>query len=103
MRLRLSGVGGGATLLRGVNPADSERLRSPVRARTITKRRLDVQTGEWREEPQQLNPITGYDLVFSCPKSVSLLHALTDDEQVRREVSEAHEASWQAAIGYLER
>jgi conjugative relaxase-like TrwC/TraI family protein len=90
------------TLLRGVNPADAERLRSPVRARTITKRRLDVETGEWREEPQQLNPVSGYDLVFSCPKSVSLLHALTDDEQLRREVSEAHEASWQAALGYLE-
>jgi conjugative relaxase-like TrwC/TraI family protein len=90
------------TLLRGVNPADGERLRSPVRERTITKRRLDVETGEWREVPQRLNPVTGYDLVFSCPKGVTLLHGLTDDEQVRREVSEAHEASWQAALGYLE-
>ncbi len=90
-------------LLRGVNPADGERLRAPVRERTITRRRLDVETAEWREEPQQLKPVSGYDLVFSCPKSVSLLHALTDDEQVRREVSEAHEASWQAALGYLER
>jgi conjugative relaxase-like TrwC/TraI family protein len=42
-------------------------------------------------------------LVFSCPKSVSLLHALTDDECVRREISEAHETAWQAALGYLER
>ena len=91
------------TLLRGVNPASEERLRAPVRERTITVRTLDVETGEWREEPQQLKPVTGYDLVFSCPKSVSLLHALTDDEQVRREISEAHEASWQAALGYLER
>ena len=91
------------TLLRGVNPANEERLRSPVWARTITRRRLDLETGEWREEPQQLNPVSGYDLVFSCPKSVSLLHALTDDEIVRREVSEAHEASWQAALRYLER
>ncbi len=47
--------------------------------------------------------MSGYDLVFSCPKSVSLLHALTDDEQVRREISEAHEQAWQAALGYLER
>jgi conjugative relaxase-like TrwC/TraI family protein len=91
------------TLLRGVNPADSERLRSPARARTITKRRLDLETGEWQEEPQQLQPVTGYDLVFSCPKSVSLLHALTDDEQVRREINEAHEAAWQSALGYMER
>ena len=27
----------------------------------------------------------------------------TDDERVRREISEAHEASWQAALAYLER
>jgi conjugative relaxase-like TrwC/TraI family protein len=91
------------TLLRGVNPANEEQLRSPVRERTISKRKLDVETGEWREEPQQLKPVSGYDLVFSCPKSVSLLHALTDDGRVRREISEAHEAAWQAALAYLER
>ncbi|HEX5172588.1 MAG TPA: MobF family relaxase [Gaiellaceae bacterium] len=91
------------TLLRGVNPASSERLRAPVRERTITVRTLDLDTGEWREEPKQLKPVSGFDLVFSCPKSVSLLHALTDDEQVRREIGEAHEASWQAALAYLER
>jgi conjugative relaxase-like TrwC/TraI family protein len=91
------------TLLRGVNPANAERLRSPVRERTITRRRLDIETGEWREEPVQLKPVSGYDLVFSCPKSVSLLHALTDEESVRREISEAHEKAWQSALGYLER
>jgi conjugative relaxase-like TrwC/TraI family protein len=91
------------TLLQGVNPANEERLRSPVRERTITVRKLDVDSGEWRKEPTRLNPVSGYDLVFSCPKSVSLLHALTDEERVRREISEAHEASWQAALGYLER
>src|SRR5579884_1019200 len=91
------------TLLRGVNPANDARLRAPVRARTIRVRAFDVNSGEWREESKQLKPVSGYDLVFSCPKSVSLLHALTDDEQVRREISEAHEASWQAALGYLER
>jgi conjugative relaxase-like TrwC/TraI family protein len=91
------------TLLRGVNPANGERLRNPVRERTITRRGLDVETGEWREEPMQLKPVSGYDLVFSCPKSVSLLHALTDEESVRREISEAHEKAWQSALGYLER
>jgi conjugative relaxase-like TrwC/TraI family protein len=91
------------TLLRGLNPASGERLRSPVRARMITVRKLDVETGEWREEPKRHDPVSGYDLVFSCPKSVSLVHALTDDERVRLEISEAHEASWQAALGYLER
>jgi conjugative relaxase-like TrwC/TraI family protein len=91
------------TLLRGVNPRDKETLRSPVRERTITARRLDLESGEWREEEKRLAPVSGYDLVFSCPKSVSLLHALTDDEEVRREISEAHERSWQQALVYLER
>ena len=54
-------------------------------------RTLDVESGEWREEPKRLAPVSGYDLVFSCPKSVSLLHALTGDERVRREISEAHD------------
>jgi conjugative relaxase-like TrwC/TraI family protein len=105
-RLGLVGVvsdGDLGTLLRGLNPQDKETLRSPVRERTITARRLDLESGEWREESKRLAPVSGYDLVFSCPKSVSLLHALTDDEEVRSEISEAHEASWQAALGYLER
>ena len=91
------------TLLRGVDPASGGTLRAPVRARTITVRTLDVESGEWREEQKRLAPVSGYDLVFSCPKSVSVLHALTDDERVRREVSEAHESAWQAALAYLER
>ncbi len=97
------GDGDLGTLLRGVNPANEVRLRTPVRARTITVRKLDVESGEWREEQKRLAPVSGYDLVFSCPKSVSLLHALTDDERVRRQISEAHEQAWQAALGYLER
>ena len=101
--LGVVGEGDLGTLLRGVNPAGDARLRSPVRERTITVRTLDTETGEWREEQKRLAPVSGYDLVFSCPKSVSLLHALTDDERVRRELSEAHETAWQAALAYLER
>jgi conjugative relaxase-like TrwC/TraI family protein len=78
-------------------------LRSPVRERTITARTLDTETGEWREEQKRLAPVSGYDLVFSCPKSVSLLYALTDDERVHREISEAHDQAWQAALANLER
>jgi conjugative relaxase-like TrwC/TraI family protein len=103
--LELSGVvedGDLGTLLRGINPATEKPLRKPVRERTISVRTLDVETGRWVEEWKAHRPVSGYDLVFSCPKSVSLLHALTDDERVRREISEAHEASWQAALRYLE-
>jgi conjugative relaxase-like TrwC/TraI family protein len=90
------------TLLRGVDPASGKVLRAPVRERIITVRALDLETGEWRDELKRLAPVSGYDLVFSCPKSVSLLHALTGDERVRRAISEAHDSAWQAALGYLE-
>jgi len=103
--LELSGVvedGDLGTLLRGLNPANEKQLRKPVRERTITVRTLDLETGRWVEEWKAHRPVSGYDLVFSCPKSVSLLHALSDGERVRREISEAHEASWQAALRYLE-
>jgi conjugative relaxase-like TrwC/TraI family protein len=104
--LGLAGVvedGDLGTLLRGVNPASGGTLRAPVAQRTITVRTLDPERGEWREEAKRLAPVSGYDLVFSCPKSVSLVHALTEDEGVRREISEAHETAWQAALAYLER
>ena len=58
-------------------------------------------TGERREEAKKLAPVAGFDLVFSCPKSVSLLHAL-GDEETRRAVNEAHLSAWQAALAYLE-
>jgi conjugative relaxase-like TrwC/TraI family protein len=95
--LGLTGVvddGDLGTLLRGLNPGNETRLRSPVRERTITVRVLDVESGEWRKEQKRLAPVSGYDLVFSCPKSVSVLHALTDNEQVRHEISDAHETAW---------
>ena len=104
--LELSGVvedGDLGTLLRGMNPATEKLLRKPVRERTIAVRTLDLDTGRWAEDWKAHRPVSGYDLVFSCPKSVSLLHALTEDERVRREISEAHEASWQSTLGYLER
>ncbi|MGH3037938.1 MAG: MobF family relaxase, partial [Gaiellaceae bacterium] len=91
------------TLLRGVDPASGGTLRAPVARRTITVRTLDPESGEWREEKKGLAPVAGFDLVFSCPKSVSMLHALTEDEAVRQAVSEAHESAWQAALAYLER
>jgi conjugative relaxase-like TrwC/TraI family protein len=103
--LGLAGVvdeGALGILLGGVSPIDGARLRAPAPARTITVRDLDLESGVWRDLPKTLAPVAGFDLVFSCPKSVSLLHALTDDDDVRRAVSEAHEASWRAALGYLE-
>ena len=67
----------------------------------ITIERIDPLTDERRIETKKLAPVAGFDLVFSPPKSVSLLHAL-GDEETRRAVNEAHLSAWQAALGYLE-
>ncbi|HEV7564530.1 MAG TPA: MobF family relaxase [Microbacteriaceae bacterium] len=88
-------------LIDGRDPATRERLRSHVRARTVRVERIDPYSGERRIVQQRLAPVAGYDLVFSVPKSVSLLHALGDPD-VRLAVSQAHESAWQAALQYLE-
>ncbi len=106
--LELSGVvedGDLGTLLRGRRTRrPRSRFATPVRERTITVRTLDVETGGWREERKAPAPVSGYDLVFSCPKSVSLLHALTDDE---RSAAGDHRRRTRPpgrhALGYLER
>ena len=85
-----------------INPLSGEKLRRRhPRARTITVEKIDPTSGERRLEEKTLRPVAGFDLVFSVPKSVSLLHALGDDE-TRRAVNEAHLAAWQAALDYLE-
>ena len=90
------------TLIRGDHPASGEKLRRRhPRARTITVEKIDPASGERRLEEKTLRPVAGFDLVFSVPKSVSLLHALGDDE-TRRAVNEAHVAACQAALQYLE-
>src|SRR5215218_6017556 len=89
-------------LIRGDHPHTGERLRRrhPT-ARTITVEKIDPASGERRLEEKTLRPVAGFDLVFSVPKSVSLLHAL-GDEDTRRAINEAHTAAWQAALAYLE-
>ena len=44
----------------------------------------------------------GYDVTASAPKSVSILFALGDDE-IRREVLDAHDAAVTALAGWIER
>ena len=88
-------------LIRGIHPHSGEHLRTHPRARRITIERIDPITDERRYEIKTLAPVAGFDLVFSPPKSVSLLHAL-GNEDARRAVSEAHLSAWQAALSYLE-
>src|SRR5262245_4416858 len=88
-------------LCKGFHPGSEELLRRPARQRTITVERIDPYSGGSRLERKRLAPVCGFDLVFSAPKSVSLVHALGDAE-VRHQVNQAHLAAWQAALGYLE-
>jgi conjugative relaxase-like TrwC/TraI family protein len=88
-------------LVRGKNPRTGGELRAQVKARTITIERIDAESGKrWLEE-KKLAPVAGFDLVFSTPKSVSLLHALANEE-TRAAIAEAHRSAWQAALAYLE-
>jgi conjugative relaxase-like TrwC/TraI family protein len=102
--LELDGVVGEGELGRlisGRHPLTSAVLRQHPPKKLITVERIDPTTGERRLEQKTLSPVAGYDLVFSPPKSVSLLHAL-GSEDVRHAVNQARLAAWQAALSYLE-
>jgi conjugative relaxase-like TrwC/TraI family protein len=88
-------------LIRGIHPHTQKGLRSHPKARVITIERIDPLTDERSVETKKLAPVAGFDLVFSPPKSVSLLHAL-GGQDIRRAVNEAHLSAWQAALSYLE-
>src|SRR5512132_1334764 len=88
-------------LVRGKHPKRGNELRAHVKARTITIERIHAESGKRSREEKKLAPVAGFDLVFSTPKSVSLLYAL-GGEETRLAVREAHEAACQAALAYLE-
>jgi conjugative relaxase-like TrwC/TraI family protein len=88
-------------LIGGRDPSTAVVLRSHPPKRRITVERIEAATGRRWLERKTLAPVAGFDLVFSVPKSVSLLHAL-GDEPTRLAITEAHLSAWQAALGYLE-
>jgi len=88
-------------LIGGRDPLTSAVLRSHPPKRRITVERIEAATGQRWLERKTLAPVAGFDLVFSVPKSVSLLHAV-GDEETRLAVTQAHLAAWQAALAYLE-
>jgi conjugative relaxase-like TrwC/TraI family protein len=89
------------SLVRGRHPRTGVELRAHVKARTITIERIDPDSGKRWFEEKKLAPVAGFDLVFSTPKSVSLLHAL-GEEETRAAIAAAHRSAWQAALAYLE-
>ncbi|MGH3072102.1 MAG: MobF family relaxase [Gaiellaceae bacterium] len=88
-------------LIGGRDPLTSAVLRSHPPKRQIRVERIEAETGRRWLERKTLAPVAGFDLVFSVPKSVSLLHAL-GDEETRLAITQAHLSAWQAALGYLE-
>jgi conjugative relaxase-like TrwC/TraI family protein len=64
-------------------------------------RALHPGTGQPLGRAWRVDGVTGYDLTFSAPKSVSTLWALGDN-QVRAQVQAAHAAATQAALAYLD-
>ncbi|MCZ7590546.1 MAG: relaxase domain-containing protein [Gaiella sp.] len=88
-------------LISGRHPLTGTLLRAQAPTKQTTIERIDPATGERYVEQKPLKPVAGYDLVFSPPKSVSLLHAL-GSEEVRHAVNQAHLAAWQATLAYLE-
>ncbi|MFN8122845.1 MAG: MobF family relaxase [Thermoleophilia bacterium] len=91
-----------SVLLDGRHPVTGEVLRRVVGERVIPSERLDPVSGERRVVDVTHRPVVGFDLTFEAPKSVSLLHALTD-EPTRAQVAEAHRAAWRDALVVLER
>ena len=68
-------------LIGGRDPSTAAVLRSHSPKRQITVERIETATGRRWLERKTLAPIAGFDLVFSVPKSVSLLHALGDEQK----------------------
>lgn len=94
-------VGQLPSLIQGLDPLTGKRLRQHPKKRRIAVERLDLDTGVRHQRVKDLAPVAGFDLVFSVPKSVSLLHALGRHD-LRLTISQAHAAAWQAALRYLE-
>ena len=63
-------------------------------------RALSPTTGVALGSPWRADAVTGYDLTFSAPKSVSTLWAL-GDARTGEVVAAAHDAAVKAALGYL--
>lgn len=61
----------------------------------------DPLTGELLGTSHNDRTVRGFDVTWSAPKSVSVLYAV-GDEQIRKEVLDAHDAAVAAAFGWVE-
>src|SRR5688500_89379 len=87
------GLGAGVLGLRGEVDGDD--------LRTLLEGRAPKSDAKLRNAPGP-DAVTGFDLTFSAPKSVSVLYAV-GDEAISRAVREGHDAAVRAALDHLER
>lgn len=85
-------------------PAELRRLGS---ARRVLATEVDPATGALVSTTKTLAPVSGYDMTFGVPKSLSVLAETADPEtaegrHIISSVNEAHEAAVAAALSYLE-
>jgi len=87
-------------LLLGIDPVTGRTLRRPAPAHNVVRLHLDPATGRLYPASEPRRPVAGFDLVFSAPKSISLLLAISDERAP--EVADAHRIAWRDALGLLE-
>ena len=88
-------LGGGAAALGLSGRVDAEALEAVMDC-------VDPGSGEQLRRPMKEGAVTGFDLAFSAPKSVSVLFGVAD-EGVSRTVRDAHDEAVREALGYIER
>ncbi len=88
-------IGAGASRLGLVGDVGAEQLRRVLAG-------LAPATGEPLRQTNGRLSVSGYDLTFSAPKSVSVIFAL-GGEAVRQAARDAHDLAVREAVGYLER
>ncbi len=87
-------------LLLGVDPSTGRNLRRVAPVRTLTRTRRDRATGSAVARQASARPVAGFDLVFSAPKSISLMFAIATDRAA--EIAAAHRVAWHDALAFLE-
>ncbi len=88
-------LGGGAAALGLSGRVDAQALEAVMDC-------VEPGSGEQLRRPIKEGAVTGFDLTFSAPKSVSVLFGV-GDEDVSRAVRDAHEGAVREALGYIER
>ena len=87
-------------LLLGADPVTGRALRRAAPVRTVIRVHRDPRSGATARRQGSSRPVAGFDLVFSAPKSISLMLAIAADEAAG--IAAAHRTAWQDALAFLE-